>query len=85
MEDTHPDYSLLQRIELLDFWLKSKKLLLPTVSEFGKQYVRLHYTEVDSLCRWVLKMRQKSDVIGKAALEKCNSKPLLSLLPYFHH
>ena len=72
MKEAYPDYSLLQHIELLDFWLRSKKLLLPTVSKFGKQYVRLHHTEVDSLCRWVLKMREKSDIIEKTELEKCN-------------
>ena len=58
---------------------------LSIASKFGKQYVRLHYTEMDSLCRWVLEMREKFNLMGKKAFEEFNPKPGFSLLHSFHH
>ena len=63
----HRDYSFLPCNELLDLWLAT---LYNTQSElritgrFGKQYVKLHFTEVDKLCKWVLQLRKQFYEVG---------------------
>ena len=49
-------YNLLPCTELLDLWLASSQgsQYESIVEKFGKRYIRLHDTEVDHLCRWVL-------------------------------
>lgn len=55
---THPDYSFLPTNPLLKYWSNVERAKpLPTVLMFGKQYFKLHYTDMDHLCEWVLKTR----------------------------
>ena len=64
------EYSLLENIELLKLWLKNHNLQCSsptTIEKFGKKYVRLHYTDMDDLCRWVLEVRDKFTTMGKEA------------------
>ena len=68
------DYSLLESLELLDLWCSSRKSSRVTVNKFSKQYIWLHSTEIDSLCRWVMELRESFDILGEAALQIHNAE-----------
>ena len=65
------DYNLLESIELLELWHSSsgKKSSDAVVNRFGKQYIKLHITEIDNLCRWVIELRNRFERLGVAAFQ----------------
>ena len=76
-KETSNAYSLLENIDLLKVRLKSHDLqcLSPSIVEkFGKEYVRLHYTDMDSLCSWVLEVRDKFTILGKEVFRAYSPK-----------
>ena len=57
---THRDYSVLPTNLLLEYWNNVERTQpLPTLMLYGKQHLKVHYTEMDQLCEWVLKTREK--------------------------
>lgn len=76
------DYSLLKLNELLRLWLSSKELTKESVEQYGKKYVKLHSTEIDSLCTWVLDLREQYYTLGESVFQADipNLKPVV-LLP----
>ena len=57
---THRDYSVLPTYPLLEYWNNVERTQpLPTLMLYGKQHLKVHYTEMDQLCEWVLKTREK--------------------------
>ena len=62
------DYSLLEVVELLFLWLSINNTPYKRVGMFGKQYIRLHNTEIDSLCTWVTEIKQEYDIVGVSAI-----------------
>ena len=48
-KDIDPECSILEYIELLQFWVENRKPLNPPVliNKFGKQYIKLHRDEMD--------------------------------------
>ena len=58
-KETHREFSILPVNELLTYWntyKRSPPLLVLTL--YGTPHLRLHYTEVDDLCEWVIHQRK---------------------------
>lgn len=63
------DYSLLESIELLQLWLSRRGLTKESVEQYNKKYVKLHNTEIDSLCTWVGELREKYYTVGESVFQ----------------
>ena len=68
------DYSLLESVELLDLWNSSRNSPDAVMNRFGKQYIRLHRTDIESLCKWVMELRESFERLGKVALQIHNTE-----------
>ena len=68
------DYSLLESVELLDLWNSSRNSTDAVMNRFGKQYIRLHSTDIDSLCKWVMELRESVERLDKVALQIHNTE-----------
>ena len=56
----HHDYSSLTTNKLLEYWNTfERNPPQPMTMLYGKPHRKLHYSEVDQLCEWVLKQRKK--------------------------
>ena len=52
-------YSILQINSLLDYWNNMERATpLPILKMYGKEYLKLYYSDMDRLCEWVLKQRE---------------------------
>ena len=51
--------SIFPLVALLDFWNRRRAVPSSVVTMFGKQYLKLHPSEVDDLCQWVYDARDK--------------------------
>ena len=57
---TDRDYSILSTNALLDYWNEyERNTTQSTIMVYGKIHRKLHYTEMDQLCEWVLQEREK--------------------------
>ena len=57
---THRDYNTLSTNALLDYWNEyERNTFQSAIMVYGKRHYKLHYTEMDQLCEWVLKQREK--------------------------
>ena len=57
---THRDYNTLSTNALLDYWNEyERNTSQSAIMVYGKRHYKLHYTEMDQLCEWVLKQREK--------------------------
>ena len=76
-QEINQDYSLLEYIELLEFWLKSQKPLHlpPLINKFGKQYIKLHHTQMDKLYKWIVDTREQFDKLGKGVFKAKFANP----------
>ena len=70
------DFLLLQVREKADI----RSLPLSIVNMFNKQYLLLHYSDLDDICEWVLVTREK--YMNQKDAELLNS-PLLPIVPQF--
>ncbi len=62
-KETHPGFSLLPAIELLQYWnVNVRATPIPVISRYGKQYLHLDDAEVDKLCEWVQLARQSESL-----------------------
>lgn len=64
-KNTSHDYSILPMNELLEYWnTHIKKPSLPILYIYGAQHLKLHCTEVDNLCEWVIdKKKERVSII----------------------
>ena len=70
---TDRDYSVLPINTLLDYWNHYERTkTLPTLMLYGKLHLKLHFTEMDQLCEWVIKMREKS--VSQSLTTKMSSR-----------
>ena len=54
------NYSFLSVNELLQHWnTYERKPSHPVLTMYGKPHLKLHYTEMDELCEWVMNQRDK--------------------------
>ena len=52
-------YSILQINPLLDYLNNIERAIpLPTLRMYGKEFIKLYYSDMDRLCEWVLKQRE---------------------------
>ena len=53
-------YSILLINPLLDYWNNIERVTpLPILKMYGKECLKLYYSDMDRLCEWVLKQREK--------------------------
>ena len=54
------DYCILETNNLLEFWNECERATSqPPIILYGKKHYKLHYKEMDKLCEWVMKEREK--------------------------
>ena len=51
--------SIFPLVALLNFWNRSRAVPSSVVTMFGKQYLKLHPSEIDDLCQWVYDTRDR--------------------------
>ena len=57
---TECNYTILSTNAILDYWNEfERNTSQSTIMVYGKRHHKLHYTEMDQLCEWVLKLREK--------------------------
>ena len=67
-EEIVPGYSLLEKVDLLDLYLQHNSYLtIPTVRRYGRVYLQFSLLDVDNLCQWLYKLREKFDLEGREA------------------
>ena len=70
-ENTHRNYSILPNNALLEYWNEFERgSSEPMIMMFGKPHHKLHYTEMDHLCAWVIQQREK--LIVNTMMRLCN-------------
>ena len=61
---SHPDetkqgFSMFQQTSLLNYWNNKREKPSPVIVMFGKNYLQLSCSEVDTLCDWVIETRER--------------------------
>ena len=68
-EMTDREYSVLPTNTLLEYWNTfERNSPQPTTMLFGKHHHKLHCTEVDQLCEWVMKQRDKVVMLHECSI-----------------
>ena len=49
---------------LLEYWNRKRPAPLPTITMYGKSYLKLNASETDELCQWVYDTREKGLKLG---------------------
>ena len=79
---TTTEESTFPLVALLDFWNRRRAVPSSVVTMFGKQYLKLHLSEVDDLCQWVydardegleLDVKMSPAITGKYGSSECES------------
>ena len=68
-KDIDPECSILEYIELLQFWVENQRhRLIPPVliDKFGKQYIKLHKDELDCFVVWLKYAKNRFKKVGQA-------------------
>ena len=57
--ETHREYSILSINNLLQHWNSyERNSSSPVIMIYGKPHLKLHYSDVDELCQWVLDQKE---------------------------
>ena len=63
--ELNTDYSIIEYIKLLRYWIEKQKPAYSIIDLYEKQYVKLHCKDMDKLCRWIMDLRNE---VGKNGL-----------------
>lgn len=74
-KDIDPECSIVEYIELLQFWIANQKLTTSPVlvSKYGKQYIKLHMDEVDNFIVWLTDTRDCYKQVGRDVFTNVSS------------
>ena len=70
-----PECSIIEYIELLQFWIRNQKLITSPVlvNKYGKQYIKLHRDEMDNFIVWLNDTRDRFEQVGRAIFTNVSS------------